>query len=112
MKNKELYSDTIPKPSKPHRIVQESEIPTDEEIQKRLDRLKKLKMLGITVNTLDNKSTLEYEEDLDKLKASILIMQDKELPKALEQRILRKNKMKKKVMHQNCNPVKQEVVQK
>lgn len=96
MKRKELYNDTIRKPSKPHRTVHESEIPTAEDIKKRITQLKKLKMLGISTNTLDNTDdTIEYEEDLDKLNASILIMQDKELPKELEQRILRKNRMKK-----------------
>lgn len=96
MKRKELYNDTIRKPSKPHRTIHESEIPTTEDIKKRITQLKKLKMLGISTNILDNTdNTIEYEEDLDKLNASILIMQDKELPKELEQRILRKNRMKK-----------------
>lgn len=96
MKNEELYNDTIRKPSKPHRTIHESEIPTAEDIKKRIDQLKKMKMLEIPTNTLDNTDdTIEYEEDLDKLNASILIMQDKELPKELEQRILRKNRLKK-----------------
>jgi hypothetical protein len=32
-----------------------------------------------------------YEEDIDKLKASILIMQDKDIPRELEEKIIRNN---------------------
>lgn len=116
MRNKELYNDTIRKPSKPHRIVHESEIPTAEDIKKRIAQLKKLKVLGISVNTLDNTDgVIEYEEDLDKLNASILIMQDKELPKELEQRIIRKNSLQKdrdNSIQQKRNKRKPAVVQK
>lgn len=41
------------------------------------------------------KENEEYEEDIDKLKASILIMDDKEVPKELEQRILESDKNKR-----------------
>jgi hypothetical protein len=40
---------------------------------------------------MDRNSDDDYEEDLDKLEASILIMQDKEVPKELEQKILENN---------------------
>ena len=92
MKQTRLYEDTIKKPSKPHRTLDITEIPTQEEIEKRYKRIEKLKMLGISTNILDNEEEeyMEYEEDLDKLQASILVMQDKEIPKDLEQRLLNK----------------------
>ena len=44
------------------------------------------------VNVLDEKRDNKVlEEDLDKLQASILIMQDKEIPEELRQKILDKN---------------------
>lgn len=60
-------------------------------------------------------SVIEYEEDLDKLSASLLIMQDKELPKELEQRIIRKNSLQKdrdNFIQQKRNKRKPAVVQK
>ena len=77
---------------KPHRDINKSEIPTKEEIKKRYMRIKKLEELGIEVNVLDEKRDNKVlEEDLDKLQASILIMQDKEIPEELRQKILDKN---------------------
>ena len=38
----------------------------------------------------------EFEEDIDKLNASILIMEDKEVPEELEEKILARNKKKGK----------------
>lgn len=83
-------NDIIEKPTKPHRYVNSSEIPTKEEIAKRYQRIERLKSLGISVNTLDkdDNTNPKYEEDTDRLRASILIMQDKELPKELEQKLL------------------------
>jgi hypothetical protein len=92
---KETYSAllNIQKPVKPHRQLKKEEMPSESEIRKRYDRIEKLKKLGINTTTLDmdGKSADEYEEDLDKLKASILVMQDKEVPIELEQRIIEKN---------------------
>lgn len=90
MTENNIYSDTIKKPSSPHRVVSETERPTQEEIEKRRIRVRRLKSLGINVNMLDGKEE-EYEEDMDKLEASILIMQDKEVPEELERRIQEKN---------------------
>lgn len=88
----------IEKPQKPHRVVAPSEIPTKEEIMKRYERIEKLKQLGINTATLDanEEDVDEFEEDIDKLKASIFIMQDKEVPVELQNRILEKNKTKNK----------------
>jgi hypothetical protein len=83
----------IRKPMKPHRILKKEEIPTEDEKQKRYARIEKLKKLGINNTTLDFDSVDNdgYEEDMDKLKASILIMQDKEVPRELEEKIIRSN---------------------
>lgn len=99
MKTNFKNTDTIEKPTKPHRYVDSSEIPTKEEIAKRYQRIERLKSLGISVNILDSEEDddLQYEEDIDKLKASILIMQDKELPKELEQKLLRKKEQQQRV---------------
>jgi hypothetical protein len=93
MKGTYSASLNIQKPVKPHRQLKNEEKPSESEIRKRYDRIEKLKKLGISTTTLDmdGKSNDEYEEDLDKLKASILIMQDKEVPIELEQRIIEKN---------------------
>lgn len=89
MKTNFKNTDIIEKPTKPHRYVDSSEIPTKEEIAKRYQRIERLKSLDISVNTLDkDNNDLEYEEDNDKLQASILVMQNKELPKDLEKKIL------------------------
>ena len=85
-----IYSDTIKKPSSPYRVVSETERPSQEEIEKRRIRIRRLKSLGINVNMLDGKEE-EYEGDMDKLEASILIMQDREVPEELERRIQEKN---------------------
>ena len=68
------------------------------EIKKRYERIEKLKKLGIETTTLDMNRLEdgEFEEDVDKLKASILIMEDKEAPKELEEKILARNKEKNK----------------
>jgi hypothetical protein len=87
----------VKKPLQPHRIIKNEEIPTKDEIQKKYARIEKLNKLGISNTTLDmdRDNDNDYEEDLDKLEASILIMQDKEVPKELEQRILENNSMAK-----------------
>lgn len=91
--NNLLLKDNIKKPIAPHRVVHPSEYPTEAEILKRKEQIKKLKSLGIEVNVLGGSNdTEEYEEDLDKIKASILIMQGKELPKELEERLLQKKR--------------------
>lgn len=91
--NNLLLKDNIKKPIPPHRVVHPSEYPTEAEILKRKEQIKKLKSLGIEVNVLDGyDDPEEYEEDIDKLKASILIKQGKELPKDLEERLLQKKK--------------------
>jgi len=98
MRQNKEFVHTIKKPSKPHRKVKKSDIPTEEEIKKRFEHIEKLKYLGISVNVLDNMGDKEvdYEEDVDKLQASILIMEDKKIPKELEQRILRNNQKNNK----------------
>ena len=97
MRNNITTTLYIKKPKTPARVVLPSEIPTKEEIQKRLIRLERLKRLGIEPLTLDSELTeQDGAEDLDKLQASILIMQDKEVPRELEQRILEKNRDIKK----------------
>lgn len=88
--NETLLRDNIKKPSKPHRVVNQNEIPTREDIKLRQEQIEKMKALGIKVNVLDSKK--EFEEDIDKLEASLLIMQGKEIPKELEERLLRKKK--------------------
>jgi hypothetical protein len=87
----------VKKPLQPHRAIKKEEIPTKDEIQKKYARIEKLNKLGISNTTLDmdRNSDDDYEEDLDKLEASILIMQDKEVPKELEQRILENNSVAK-----------------
>lgn len=87
----------IQKSLKPHRQLTSADYPSEEEIRKRYVRQERLKELGISNTTLDNDDLYlenrdDYEEDLDKLQASILIMQDKELPPELEQRIMEKRK--------------------
>jgi hypothetical protein len=93
MKKSNNISLKIQKPVKPHRQITAEEIPSKSEIRRRYERIRQMKKLGISTATLDmeRSSTDEYEEDLDKLKASILIMQDKEVPIELEQRIMEKN---------------------
>jgi hypothetical protein len=83
----------VRKPVQPHRVLKKEEIPTEAEKQKRYARIEKLKKLGINNTTLDFDSVDNdgYEEDMDKLKASILIMQDKEVPRELEEKIIRSN---------------------
>jgi hypothetical protein len=87
----------VKKPLQLHRIIKNEEIPTKDEIQKKYARIEKLNKLGISNTTLDmdRDNDNDYEEDLDKLEASILIMQDKEVPKELEQRILENNSVAK-----------------
>jgi hypothetical protein len=60
---------------------------------KRYARIEKLKKLGISNTTLDFDSVDDegYEEDIDKLKTSISIMQDKDIPGELEEKIIRSN---------------------
>jgi hypothetical protein len=81
------------KPQQPHRILKKEEIPTEDEKQKRYARIEKLQKLGISNATLDLDSVDNEgeEEDIDKLKASILIMQDKDIPGELEEKIIRSN---------------------
>lgn len=97
---KKTYSTVlnIQKPQKPHRQVKMEEKPSELEIRKRYERIEKLKKLGIETTTLDMKrlEEEEFEEDVEKLKASILIMKDKEVPKELEEKILARNKEKDK----------------
>jgi hypothetical protein len=71
----------VKKPLQPHRAIKKEEIPTKDEIQKKYARIENLNKLGISNTTLDmdRDNDDDYEEDLDKLEASILIMQDKEL---------------------------------
>jgi hypothetical protein len=81
------------KPLQPHRILKKEEIPTEDEKQKRYARIEKLQKFGISNATLDFDSLDNEgeEEDIDKLKASILIMQDKDIPRELEEKIIRNN---------------------
>lgn len=74
------------------------EKPSELEIRKRYERIEKLKKLGIETTALDMKrlEEEEFEEDVEKIKASILIMKDKEVPKELEEKILARNKEKDK----------------
>lgn len=94
MKHSDCTTLDIQKPAKPHRPVRSSDIPSKAEIEKRYARIEKLKRLGISNTTLDmdEDNHEDYEEDLDKLKASILIMQDREVPKDLERKIMEKNR--------------------
>lgn len=96
---KKTYSTilNIQKPEKPHRQVKVEDKPSKLEIRKRYERIEKLKKLGIDTATLDmEKIEEEFEEDIDKLNASILIMEDKEVPEELEEKILARNKKKGK----------------
>lgn len=92
--NETLLRDSIKKPSKPHKIVNISYIPTEEDIKIRQERIKKLKALGIDINTIDDS---KESEDTDKLEASLIIMQGEELPRELEDRLLKRknNKVKR-----------------
>jgi hypothetical protein len=96
MKKTYSSSSKIQKPVRPHRQLKKEDKLSDAEIGKRYERIEKLKKLGINTATLDmnEKNMDEYEEDIDKLKASILIMNDKKVPPELEQRIIAKNNRK------------------
>jgi len=88
-----LLKDNIKKPLKPHRVVYPHEFPTQSDILKEMEQIKKMESLGIEVDVFDGSDEAEeYEEDIDKLKASILIKQGKELPKDLEERLIQKKK--------------------
>lgn len=87
-----LLKDNIRKPSKPHRVAGISDMQSEEAIAKRRKQIEKLAELGIDVNTIIEKES----EDVDEIEAQIIIMQDKELPKDLEQRLLNKKKKHKK----------------
>lgn len=95
MKDNKVYTNeiNIQKPSKPHRQLLPSDFPTPEEIKKRYQRQERMDRLGIQTAVLDGD---DESEDLDELQASILIMQDKELPPELEKKLLeRKQKHQK-----------------
>lgn len=66
--------------------------PTEDEIQLRIEREKRLNKLGmsLSIEYLLSHDEEQYE-DMDKLKAYMLIMQDKEVPPELEQRIIKNN---------------------
>jgi histidinol phosphatase-like PHP family hydrolase len=78
----------IQKPKKPHQTALQSNSVTPEELQQRKDKLNQLKELDIDTTIIDD--SIE-EENIDKLKASVLIMQGKEVPAELKQRILEKS---------------------
>lgn len=96
--NNTLLKDNIKKPSKPHKFVYDYDIPTKDDILKRIKQIEKLKELDIEVNILDSENNKEYEEDIDKLEASIIIMQGKELPKELESKLLAKKNTKEALL--------------
>lgn len=86
-----LLEDNIRKPSKSFRAIDASDIQSEEAIAKRRKQIEKLAELGIDISTIIEKES----EDIDELEAQIIIMQDKELPKDLEKRLLNKKKHNK-----------------
>lgn len=92
--NETLLRDSIKRPSKPHKIVNVRGIPTEKDIKIRQERINKLKALGIDIATIDDS---KESEDTDKLEASLIIMQGKELPKELENRLLKKKEEQDKI---------------
>lgn len=92
-KNSSLFEDNVKKPSAPHKVVNPNDIPTQAEIEEKERRKKKLKSLGIDIDVIDD--GIE-SEDIDKLQARILIMDGKDIPKDLEEKLLKK---KRKATH-------------
>ena len=86
-----MDKDYIVKPLKPHRVLLPEEIPTEEELEKRMEINRRMNELGIETGVFDGDNG---EEDLDKLEASLYIMQGKEVPPELV-KILREKMQKK-----------------
>jgi hypothetical protein len=82
--------ESIQKPKKPHQTALQSNSVTPEELQQRKDKLNQLKELDIDTTVIDD--SIE-EENIDKLKVSVLVMQGKEVTAELKQGILSKNKI-------------------